>query len=338
MYLTFEQVKDAVRGAVRVEEQEGKIAFYRFSESEQEVYRLYGRKAEFYPKTFHTSSIRLAFTTNSSYLAFDFFQGEFPVKARVTMDVYEDDSIIQSISLDFRCMPEGRLHIPLQAKETRVEIYFPFNCPLRISNVELEDGASFASYRRPYKVLTLGDSITHGSSAGYPSLSYAAHLARLLKADFINKGIGGEHFFPELLTAPEAETPDWITVAYGTNDWKHCTREELCEHAGEVMRKLTEFYPGRPIFVISPLWRADYKQETPFGAPTDQVHEALCGVAAEFPDVTVIHGWNLVPHEKHFFADSRLHPNDLGFGIYAANLYREMIPHLIEKIGYSFHQ
>ena len=35
-------------------------------------------------------------------------------------------------------------------------------------------------------------------------------------------------------------------------------------------------------------------------------------------------GYNLVPHRPEFFSDGRLHPNDLGFGVFAQNLQREL--------------
>lgn len=36
--------------------------------------------------------------------------------------------------------------------------------------------------------------------------------------------------------------------------------------------------------------------------------------------VRILSGYNLVPHLPEFFSDGRLHPNDLGFGIFSQNL------------------
>ena len=74
-------------------------------------------------------------------------------------------------------------------------------------------------------MIMFGDSITHGYDALNPSFSYANRLADLLNADFVNKGIGGERFFPTLAQLKDDIEPDYITVAYGTNDWAHSPKE-----------------------------------------------------------------------------------------------------------------
>ena len=45
---------------------------------------------------------------------------------------------------------------------------------------------------------------------------------------------------------------------------------------------------------------------------------------AGLPNVTVVSGYNLVPHLPEFFSDGRLHPNDLGFGVLSQSLHREL--------------
>ena len=79
----------------------------------------------------------------------------------------------------------------------------------------LDDGATIEGLYRKYKMISFGDSITHGYDAIYPSLSYASQLAQNLDAEQLNKGIGGDIFFPALLDEKDAFEPDFITVAYG---------------------------------------------------------------------------------------------------------------------------
>ena len=38
-------------------------------------------------------------------------------------------------------------------------------------------------------------------------------------------------------------------------------------------------------------------------------------------NIAVIRGFDLIPKEEKYFADSYLHPNDEGFAHYAENLY-----------------
>lgn len=336
MLLNDQQIRAMTKGTARIEETDGVYRFLRFTVAEQEAYVNHPRKPQYYVPTFHTAGVRWSFRTDSNYIDFD-LSNDIPTNVdNAVFDVHENGALCRTVKFEFKYLSSGRLHIPLSEGDKLVEIYFPYHARLTVANVEIADGASFEPVGRKYKMLTYGDSITHGSSTSRPSLSYAVRVAAMLNADIINKGIGGEHFFPQLICDKTEEAPDWITVAYGTNDWKHCTKEEFDQNCVAVLKGLTDFYPGKPIFVISPTWRGDANTETPFGAPTYEVHAQICKHAASFENVIVIRGWDLVPHAKDFFADGRLHPNDLGFSVYAANLYRELIPHLIEKIGYSF--
>ena len=62
-------------------------------------------------------------------------------------------------------------------------------------------------------MLMLGDSITHGYDAISPSNSYASLVADMLDANAINKGIGGEVFWPQFAAMLDNITPEIITVA-----------------------------------------------------------------------------------------------------------------------------
>ena len=160
----------------------------------------------------------------------------------------------------------------------------------------------------------------------FPSMSYASRIARLLNADEINKGIGGEIFNPPLAAEPDAIEPDLITVAYGTNDWSKCTRDELFQNAKAFYTHLSGLYPNAKIFAITPICRlSGGRTNTPFGSPCTNV-DAVIGEAIQgLANVTHVNGWKLTPGVKDFYADQWLHPNDLGFGVYASNLYRELI-------------
>ena len=339
MLLNDQQIRAMTKGAARIKEENGWYKFLRFTQLEEDAYATHPNKAKasaFFSSTFKPAGVRFALRTDSDYIAFDVSCGT-PCVASGKFDIYENGAMIKHLEVPYAFIQKTHVQISLSAGEKLVEIYFPYNARAEIANVELADGATFAPASRRYKMLAYGDSITHGSSAELPSLAYSVAVARLLNADITNKGIGGECFFPELIAEPAEQTPDWITVAYGTNDWRHCTPEEFEEKCGEFFGRLVNLYPSTPIFVITPTWRADCNIETPYGAPTTAIDPAIRKLVANYPNVTVLCGWNLVPHKKtEFFADQRLHPNNLGFGVYTANLYRALLPHLIKKIGYSF--
>ena len=336
MLLNDQQVRAMTKGAARIEINDGYYRFLRFTAAEEQTYANHPRKPNFLGSTYQMACIRWAFRTDSNVIEFDFSNYVKTNQAAFLIDVFENEALSRSVKINFQYINAGHLQIPLSEGEKLVELYFPYGAYLTVANVALADGSTFEPASRKYKMLTYGDSITHGGSASNPSFSYAPRLAAMLNADIINKGIGGEHFYPPLICEKTAEEPDWITVAYGTNDWKHCTKEEFDENCSSVLRKIRDFYPDKPIFVITPTWRADSNLETPFGAPATEIYAQILKNAKVIDNVTVLRGWDMVPHNVEYFGDKRLHPNNLGFSIYASNLYRAIIPHLIEKIGYSF--
>ena len=336
MLLNDQQIRSMTKGAARIEEENGYYRFMRFTKAEEEAYAAHPRADEFLSKTFKPAGVRFALKTDSSFIAFDISCGT-PCVAPGNFDVYENGAMIKHLSVPYAFIQKSHVCINLSKGEKLVEIYFPYNARAEIANVELSDGASFEPVSRRYKMLAYGDSITHGSTSTFPSFSYANMVANALNADIVNKGIGGEQFYPLLLCEAAEETPDFITVAYGTNDWNRRTKEEFEQNCSTFFKKLTELYPNTPIFAITPTWRADFEKETPYGAPTTVIDGVIRELTKSYENVTVIDGWNLVPHKKtEFFADGRLHPNDFGFSVYALNLYKKLIPHLIEKIGYTF--
>ena len=196
-----------------------------------------------------------------------------------------------------------------------------------VEAIELDDGATFEAVKSEKKMLAYGDSITQGYYALRSSERYIAKLADYLGAEELNKAIGSDRFCPELATLTDDINPDYIVVAHGTNDWRtNRTREEFRENSGAFIHTIREQYPNAKIIVISPIWRKDYKDERPFGDFT-KLDEDLRTVVKDMDNVTVIRGFDLVPHKEQYFGDLQLHPNDEGFGEYFNNLrkYSEII-------------
>ena len=50
--------------------------------------------------------------------------------------------------------------------------------------------------------------------------------------------------------------------------------------------------------------------------------------AGKYPNMTVVDGIKLTPHVPAFYSDLYLHPNDIGFSIYAKNLVGEIKKYL----------
>lgn len=326
MKLSFDMIRSAAFGIERIEEKGGKVQFFRFTKAEEDAYGVSGN-VNFYDKTFTTAGVRLAFRTDTSTLAFSYDLEYMPSRPFAFFDVYVDGTLYRHFGSASGEVKSSRAEIPLTEGEKDIEIYLPWSAKTLIYDFEIDGGAFFTPIKRSKAMISYGDSITQGYDARYPSLSYASALSRLIDADAINKAIGGERFCPEILTEKNGN-PDYVTVAYGINDWANYTYDFIKERSRAFYKRISELYPDSKIFVITPIRYLNYKNETAFGAPANTVDALLRENCADLPNVTVINGWYLTPELSDFYADFTLHPNDLGFGVYAENLYKEISKHL----------
>jgi lysophospholipase L1-like esterase len=205
----------------------------------------------------------------------------------------------------------------------KVCIYLPWSACAVIKTMELDDGAALEAVKPSKKLLAYGDSITQGYDAQHPSNKYITKLAEVLDAQEFNKAIGGEEFFPQLAQEETLEDPDYITVAYGTNDWSHNTREVLIQRCTDMYTILSRKYPKAQIYAITPIWRADWEEKKPAG-PFHDVEAIIREAVKDLPNVKVIRGFDLMPENIHLCADLRLHPNDAGFAYYFESLWHRM--------------
>ena len=143
----------------------------------------------------------------------------------------------------------------------------------------------------------------------------------------MNKAIGGEIFVPGLAELKLDFVPDYITVAYGTNDWSTTNGEDFYQNVKSFFGFLSKNYPESQIFAISPIWRLNFEDEKPFG-DFFSVEKIIREVTAELENVSVISGFDLVGHDKMLFADLRLHPRDAGFKEYFENLSKKIGEHI----------
>ena len=108
-------------------------------------------------------------------------------------------------------------------------------------------------------------------------------------------------------------------VAYGTNNWFGNTLEEFREKCFAFYRNLADNYPNSKIFAFTPLWHVDCRDDRKFG-PFEGVEEGIRDAVRDMPNVTVIPGFDLIPHDKNYYGDFWVHPSDEGFGYYYENL------------------
>ena len=334
MRLDSSKIKSITLGAVRVEENENGISFHRFTEEQEKKY--YDRWSEYYLRALAPSGVRLRFRTDSqklllkadlsnatgrSYFAFDVFVNG---KKLDTLDNFSNEVLpVDYPSHPFSHGVYSKL-FSLGAGQKEVCIYFPWSVQVSLMALELDDGAYLEPVKPSKKLLCYGDSITQGYDALYPSNKYISKLADFLDAEENNKAVGGDVFFPELLSEKENLEPDYITVAYGTNDWSSNTKEAFVRNCGEFFCRLNQNYPNAKIFVITPIWRKDHTEHRDFGK-FEEVESVIISTAASYKNVTVFSGFDFINHDEKLYGDLRLHPNDAGFAQYFQSLLQKIV-------------
>ena len=173
------------------------------------------------------------------------------------------------------------------------------------------------------QVVFIGDSITQGWNSTYDSLSYANRVSDFFNADSVIQGVGGAFFHPSIFDDAIDYDPDFVIFAFGTNDWGiQKSHDELRANAAAFIEAITKKFAGKKIFGLSPIWRGNSGELKPAGYFVD-----VCKTVKEEivkHGVTLIDGETLTPHMTDFFSDLYLHPNGLGFGVYAENLCKQL--------------
>lgn len=329
--LTFEEIVSVACGVAYATEEADGVFLHRFTPAQEQAYK--ETSAEFYMKTSASAGIRLVFETDTENLQLGVSISPGSKSKGFILDVYANDAFVGSIAT----WPDGALEgnyqesYALGAGVKTVRIYLPWHACARIAELSVDDGAYIKPIRPSKKMLMFGDSITHGVTAVRQKNSYAVRLSEMLDADARNKGIGGDVFFPALAQCTDEVdfAPDYITVAYGTNDWgtNSKTPERFKEDVFAFYGALSKQYPNAKIFGITPIWRSDEERETLL-SPFENLEKYIRESTKDFANVTVISGYDLVEHDPAFFFDDRLHPNDEGFAQYAENLYCEIKKHI----------
>ena len=328
MKLTLEQIKSITLGAVDVWEENGSVCFCRFNRQQMEMYR--ERRADFYKKAHSTAGVKLQFRTDSKTLSMKVQIAPGSSRDYFSVDVFADGKYVGGITeLPDRYLGDFSGEVNLGEGEKTVTVYLPWSMELKLQALCLEEGASVAPVRPAKTLLIYGDSITQGYDARNSYMRYAGKLAAFLDAQEHNRAIGGEVYYAELAKLEGDIKPDYVAVAYGTNDWSKESQEGLREQCRGFVKTISEKYPQAQIFVMTPIWRKDFQAERPFGDFQD-VEKIIRECCQGLSNVQVVRGFDFVPKDESYYADLRLHPNDEGFRHYAQSLCKA-IAELIEN-------
>lgn len=325
MQLLLNDIRQIAHGVARVESVGKSVGLFRFTKEQEELYRDKSWPS-MYKRTYSTAGITLEFGTDSENLT---------LSVEVTVgcgyrwfvhSVFVDDKRIGEVS---GFVPEDEMtavtgKFCLEKGMKRVRIVFPWNECSRIAGLELDDGAKVIPIPKKRKMLIFGDSITQGYTTWLPENSYASRIARWLDADAINKGIGGECYWPALAQLPDTIQPEIICVAYGANDWNSKTETEFAENAEMFCRALRENYPNAKIIALTPIWSKSREEKQKDRWPFENMVRHLCALQEKVDNLVTIPGTDLVPLDAACFAEDHVHPNDIGFAHYAQNLKNKL--------------
>lgn len=316
----IELVRKIAHGALKIEEQNGAVVFHRFTEEQRKVYE---SNHGFWLKTFADSGIRLEFVTDAKKFALRGSREAASSRNFCFFDVYVNGALVKHVGThSLADEPEFDFEVELPPGDSRVAVYLPGLSKIELRELEFSGAAKIEPVAKKRTLVCYGDSISQGYDARYPSLSYTNLIADALDARVFNKAIGGDRFNPALAALPDDVRPDLVTVAYGTNDWSHESREFLEERSARFFDALAENYPGVPVCAILPLWRHDWMRVTNVGTFAEG-HAIIRRAAEKHPGVRIVDGWELLPHLEECVSDG-LHPNDFGFQFMARNLLRRI--------------
>ena len=310
--MTNRELQDIYFGAYFFEETEdGYLQAFQYSKEQMDYFRN-GPFDFWYDRCMATTAKTLEMNTDATTISF-----EYKIIWVGSEDSFEAavDGQITEIRYVKDLPREGKLTWKLPEGKKDVILYLPADATVLIRNCEI-DGA-YTPAKKNEKVLWLGDSITQGYGPLRSAETYVSVANRLLNYDIINQGIGGYVYDKKSLMKMEGYTPDKIIVALGTNQFGCETMKDVEEY----YETLTGIYGTKiPILCISPLWRGDLPEQLPVLV---RFCENVKKIASQYPNVTVVDGFKLVPHLPEYFLDN-LHPNVVGTETYGRNLVEEI--------------
>ncbi len=314
MTLSNTEILQYMSGYLRYEENDGYLSFSRFTKKQEDFL-----KEIWTPKEKASSSMFLEFVSDCTEISFD-----YKILPGSSQKFYGIDLLVNGMNTACKFeqtdTTEGTFCAKIEETgKKKITVYFPNLAKMEIKNLTIDGSAE--KVERKVKYLALGDSITQGYCTKHPSLTYVNIITEKFNTVTVNQAIGGDIFRKENLDENMDFQPDFITVAYGTNDWRRGM--DLYTTASDYFKKLKEIYANVPIFALLPIYRNTAEYPVVNNLALDDARD-LIKKAAEENGITVINAKNFIPHHEDFFCDKVLHPSETGFIYYGHNLYEAM--------------
>ena len=315
-------LKSAVKGALRIYEQDGKVVLRRFTVCQEQFFNATVNYINKQLKCKASTSMVIDFCSQTENIALKADCFIASTRTPCFFDVYCDGKMVGHFGYNEFKDDKVSFSVNLPKGDKRITIYLPNLFEANITEFLIDDNAYIKPYKNAKKFMFLGDSITQGYVAEYPSKTYANQVARAFDAQALSWAIGGAYFLADDLAEKIDFVPDVISVAYGTNDWAH--GYDILNNATEYFEKLIKTFPSSKIICITPIWRGDLeKRKMTATMPFDKVGDLLEDICKKL-GINVIRGENLVDKMPENFIEDVLHPNDKGFSEYTKNLLESL--------------
>ena len=293
-----------------------------------------------------TSDIQVAFTTDSSEVVLDLNIDEVPKGASSVLQLLKatyfkklssvfvtvDGKPYKNFSLDDAGEHTLSIHLETETSEDNLarlpgfndthHVYVYLPCLQSASVKNLRGNGTFFSPDEPKKKLVVfGDSIAQGFVVERPDKTWPHCLAKRMKLDVVNQGIGGQVYQPGSYTF--IEDASLVIVALGANyRYEKCTKSQVTYDIQNSLWQISQMYADTRVVVLTP---TPYFEETypthPYScfAEVSQIIEEIAGKFG----LQCISGEKLLPQEKKYFADD-VHPNSKGAALLAKNLFEAL--------------
>ena len=304
MKLTFDEIRTLAHGADHFSEEADGLHFYKCTEKQEAAWLENKMPLSFIRAT---TGIRLEFETDAEAIVFDAPSGN-------KFEIWVNGLFYRQLFVSPLREAGETPVVKLEKGTKKVMFALPSHTAGVLSAFSLEGATFYRPVTYEKKILFMGDSITQGWDSAHDTLSYAYRTATTLGMDFHICAFGGGRYIPETFDVVNFG-PDIIVTAYGFNDFNssHRTVEENMANARGYLEQVKEAYKGCRVVVIT-LIPAQEKGEDWYRTTRTSIE-----TVAKEQGFEVVDGETLFPKNPDFYADS-VHPNELGFSIYAERL------------------
>lgn len=328
MKLTIKDIKNVTYGACFFRETPEGLCFDRFTEDQKESFRKPGKYYnydpvydEYFVENCRTNpNVMIDFTTDSEKVVIDIGKIEnINGSARNSVEVLKNGKRV-TVTEDAKTVAVSNAR-----GAARYTVLFPYFGEAAIKGIYIDDGCEIKPARSRRLWLMLGDSITHGVGASAPSRSYAVRSAMKFDGEVISQASSGYiHDYSTIapvsdLRTGKIRTPDFITSAYGINDFGRKQYDDNYSDTLKYYETLIDVFPKSKIIMIAPIWTTFFENNM---ETCERMYTIFKDISHKL-GIPMINGIKLVPNSGLYFVDG-LHPNDNGHSYYSQRLLKEL--------------